>query len=257
MQDSKVMKGIIEALSAIIDETYFVANEDGLTLTAMDESHICLMHLIMPKGIFDAFEADGESKMGINLEDLVKISKRAGQSDSIELKHPADSEKFQVVIKGVGTRTFSLRLVDIDEEKVPPTSELDVPFTAKATFGVGILDQAIKDAEIYQDYLEIKMTSEMFNCKAEGEVGDVDYQLDKENLESLEVTENARGVFSLAFLKNIMKISSIADKLTLSLSDNAPAKLQFQIAESDDTKAVCTYFLAPRVEEEDDESDSE
>ena len=92
MQDSKIMKGIIESVSAIIDETYFVANPAGLTLTAMDESHICLMHMLLPANLFDGgYECGEETKMGVNLEDLVKIMKRAGASDAIEFKHQPDS----------------------------------------------------------------------------------------------------------------------------------------------------------------------
>jgi proliferating cell nuclear antigen len=258
MQDSKVMKGIIDAISAIIDETYFVANADtGLNLTAMDESHICLMHMVLPKDLFDGFECDEEAKMGINLEDLVKIMKRAGASDAIEFKHQSDSEKFQVQMKGRGTRTFSLRLVDIDEEKIPPTAELDVDFDARVTLDVGILEEAIKDAEIYQDTLEVKVTEEGLYFSAEGEVGDIQYQLDRDHLEDANIKQDGRGVFSLAFLKNIMKISTISDKVTLHIANNAPLKFEFEIAGNGDAKGKVTYFLAPRVEEDEDSYESD
>src|SRR4030065_22608 len=101
MQDSKILKGMIDAVSAIIDETYFVADEKGLNLTAMDESHICLMSMNLPKDLFDGgYECKTQVKLGINLEDMTKIMKRAGASDAIEFKHQKESEKFQVQMKG-------------------------------------------------------------------------------------------------------------------------------------------------------------
>jgi proliferating cell nuclear antigen len=256
MQDSKVMKGIIDAISAIIDETYFKANIDGLNLTAMDESHICLMHMTLPKELFDGFECDGEAKLGINLEDLVKIMNRAGKDDSIEFKHPTDSEKIQVLMKGAGTRAFSLRLVDIDEEKIPPTTELDVDFDAKITVDSNILEQAIKDAEIYQDTLEVKVTQEGLHFSAEGEVGDVSNDIDRDHLDDLNVKQDSRGVFSLAFLKNIMKMSALSQKVTLNVANNAPLRFDFEFSGSDNSyaKGKVTYFLAPRVEEGDEDS---
>jgi len=252
MQDSKILKGMIDAVSAIIDETYFVADEKGLNLTAMDESHICLMSMSLPKDLFDGgYECKAQVKLGINLEDMTKIMKRAGASDAIEFKHQKESEKFQVQMKGRGTRTFSLRLVDIDAEKIPPSAELDVKFDAKVTLDVDILDQAIKDAEIYQDTLEVQINKEGVKFSAEGEVGDIEYQLDQDHLEAADIQKGGRGVFSLSFLKNILKISAITDKVTLNIAENAPLKFEFEIENpNNQAKGKVTYFLAPRVEEE-------
>jgi len=250
MKDSKILKGIIDAVSAIIDETYFVADEKGLTLTAMDESHICLMSMNLPKELFDGgYECSEQMKMGINLEDMTKIIRRAGVQDAIEFKHQKDAEKFQVQMKGRGTRTFSLRLVDIDEEKIPPTAELDVNFEAKVTLDVDVLEEAIKDAEIYQDTLEVQINNSGVRFSAASEVGDIEYQLSSDQLHASEVKKGGRGVFSLSFLKNILKIAGITDKVTLNIADNTPLKLEFEII-NNDAKGKVMYFLAPRVEEE-------
>jgi proliferating cell nuclear antigen len=98
------------------------------------------------------------------------------------------------------------------------------------------------------------VTSEGLEFSAEGEVGDVQYQLDRDHLEDPNIKQDGRGVFSLAFLKNIMKISSISDKVTLHIANNAPLKFEFEIAGNGDAKGKVTYFLAPRVEEEDEDS---
>jgi proliferating cell nuclear antigen len=265
MQDSKILKGMVDAVSAIIDETYFVAGETGLNLSAMDESHICFMGAHLPKALFDAgYECPRQAKMGINLEDLTKVMKRGGASDAIEFKHAVDGEKFQVLMKGKGTRTFILRLVDIDEEKLPPTAELDVQFDAKVTLDVGVLDEAIKDAEIYQDTLEVQINKDGVRFSAEGEVGDIAYELPKGQLDAAVIqTERvdetgkavpvppARGVFSLSFLKNILKIKAITDKVTLSLAENVPLKLEFPVVNpNNNEQGTVWYYLAPRVEAE-------
>jgi proliferating cell nuclear antigen len=265
MNESKVLKGMIEAVSALIDETYFVADEKGLTLTAMDESHICLMSMDLPKEIFTGgYTCAEQVKMGVNLEDLSKIMKRAAAADAVEFTHKPDGEKFGVVMKGTGTRTFNTRLVEIDEEKIPPVAELDVLFGARATFDVSVLEEAVKDAEIYQDTLEITLTKDGLKMAAAGEVGDIEYLLTQDHLDALDVTTErvdkdsgktlavpvARGVFSLAFLKNILKISAITDKVTLHVAENAPMKLEFEITLPDlPAKGRVVYFMAPRVEE--------
>src|SRR4030043_611385 len=258
MQDGKTLKGIVDAVSAIIDEIKLIASEQGLRLTAMDESHICLMDAVLPKGLFDEFSCHGQEDLGLNLENLSKIMKRATARDGVEFRHQKDSEKFQVQMKGVGTRTFSLRLIDVDEEKLPPTSELDVKFEAMAKLHLDILDQAIKDAEIYQDSIEIRLSKAGVKFSAAGEVGDIEYQLDQDHLDAADIQKDGRGVFSLAFFKNILKIPPFTDKVTLHVAENAPMKLEFEIANprtnekgeplSTDVGKV-TYFLAPRGDE--------
>jgi len=263
IKDVKTIKGIIDAVSAIIDETNFVADKTGLKILAIDESHICLASMEFPAGFWDEFACDEPVKMGLSLEDLGKIAKRASASDAIELNHAPDSGKIQVQMKGKGTRTFSLRLVDIDPDKIPPTADLDVEFDAKIGIDPAVIAEAIKDAEIYQDTLEVTINAENIKFAAEGEVGDMAYVLDKDHLETFElkagedgVTLTARGVFSLAFLKNIMKANDVAEKLIISVADNAPLKFEFTIPGKDPAEGAdrvdghIIYYLAPRVEED-------
>jgi proliferating cell nuclear antigen len=263
MNDGKILKGVIEATSAIIDETYLEADEKGIKLTALDPSHICMLSIDLPKELFAEYTApEAKEKIGVNLEDLAKIMKRAGASDAIVFEHHKESEKFLIKMKNVGMRTFSTRLVEIDAEKIPPSAELDIQFTANVTLDSSLFDSAIKDCEIYQDTMEVTMNKEAgVKFSAEGEVGDIEYQLDKDHLDAVDIKTEladkdgklhpvspAHGIFSLSFLKNIMKASAIADKVTLSLAENAPMRFEFAIGEG---KGKITYILAPRVSEED------
>lgn len=255
---AKLWKGVTEAVAALIDETYLVATPEGIELTAMDESHICLLSLTLPKAWWDGYECIETARVGLNLEDLVKIVKRANAGDAIVLKYDGN-EKFQVQVKGRGTRTFSLRLVEIDEEKIPPTTDLDVDFGAKIALACGILDEAVKDAEIYQDTIEIAAKEDnRLTFTAEGEVGDMLYELDHTALESIEVTSPCGGVFSLAFLKNVLKMGDIAENVNLQIAQNAPVRAEFTIPQ-DGKEAVTTaiYWLAPRVEEDEESYEEE
>ena len=57
LKDSKIVKGIFDAVSAIISETRLKVDPDnGLTMTAMDGSHICLVSLTLNKSDLDEFE---------------------------------------------------------------------------------------------------------------------------------------------------------------------------------------------------------
>jgi len=88
-----------------------------------------------------------------------------------------------------------------------------------------------------------------------GQIGEMEYNLSKEDLIESEISETCTGAYSLTFLKAILKIASIMEKLEISLKTDHPLKMIFNLLEGGELN----YFLAPRVEEaefdEDDDMD--
>ena len=78
------------------------------------------------------------------------------------------------------------------------------------------------------------------------------YDLDEDDLIESALNDTNTGSYSLTFLKAILKIASITEKLEMSLRTDHPLKMIFNILEGGEL----SYFLAPRVEEmETDEDD--
>ncbi|MCK4479336.1 MAG: DNA polymerase sliding clamp, partial [Candidatus Lokiarchaeota archaeon] len=76
LENSRILKGIVETLASIIDETEFRVTPKEFTISAMDPSRICLLKLSIKKENFDEYQCDKDSKVGLNLDDLDKILKR-------------------------------------------------------------------------------------------------------------------------------------------------------------------------------------
>ena len=74
---------------------------------------------------------------------------------------------------------------------------------------------------------------------------------DDDGVEDFKVDEEGDGTFALSYLKNIIKIRTIADRVQLSLNPNTPIKARFTIL----SNSSFTYFLAPRIEEEEEDYD--
>jgi proliferating cell nuclear antigen PCNA len=258
MQDSKIFAGIIDILNEVIDETVIKVSKNGMEFTAFDESHICLLNALIPASMFADFKCDGAHEIGVNLEDLYKITKRFKANDALFLKYETESEKITMQAKGTGTRTFTSRVVSVDAGKIPPTSELDVEFDSNATFSINILAEAIKDSEIYADTMEIKLDASGLTTTSEGEVGEMIYNLSQDHLDAIRVAKSGTGRWSLAYLKKLVKANLLADKVTIFIADNAPMKFhvefettgQAKLLPADAPKGHVTYYLAPRVPED-------
>ncbi|MFX0132007.1 MAG: proliferating cell nuclear antigen (pcna) [Candidatus Hodarchaeota archaeon] len=249
-ETSKILKGIIETLASIIDEAKFQITPSEFIVEAMDPSRICLLNLTIKKGDFDEYQCAEEVHIGLNLDDLDKILKRSNANDSIELSFEAYEQKIKVKMKRQGstrTRTFSLALLDVDIEEIPMENLLKIEYKTNWKMDTEFFVEAIKDAEIYSEILNLKaIENEGLNFSSSGQIGEMNYELDIDDLIESDIKDSASGAYSLTFLKSILKISTITEKLSIFLKSDHPLKMIFDLLEG----GKLFYFLAPRVDSE-------
>jgi len=257
LENSRILKGIVETLASIIDETEFRVTPKKFTISAMDPSRICLLKLSINKENFDDYQCDKESKVGLNLDDLDKILKRSATNDSVEIKFNEKDQKIKIKMQREGTsriRTFSLALLDIEIEEIPMDNLLRIEYPSKWVIEPDFLVEAIKDAEIYSEILNITaIEGQGLNFTSTGQIGEMEYQLNEDDLIETDFSGTSSGAYSLTFLKAILKIASITEKLEISLKTDHPLKMIFNLLEGGEL----SYFLAPRVEEAEFEEDDD
>jgi len=250
LENSRILKGIVETLASIIDETEFRVTPKEFTISAMDPSRICLLKLSIKKDDFDDYQCSKDSKVGLNLDDLDKILKRSAANDSVEIDFNETDQKIKIKMQREGisrTRTFSLALLDIDIEEIPMDNLLKIEYPSNWVINPDFLVEAIKDAEIYSEILNINANEgQGLIFSSSGQIGEMEYDLSEEDLIESELQGSSSGAYSLTFLKAILKIASITEKLEISLKTDHPLKMNFDLLEG----GKLNYFLAPRVEEE-------
>lgn len=256
-ENSKIMKSIIETLSSIIDETKITITKSEFIIEAMDPSRVCLLRLVIKKGDFDEFESSGKFSICINLDDLDRILKRCNNDDALTLSYTDDSRKVKIQMKkddSSRTRTFSLATLELDIEDIPFENLINIDYATRFKIVPDIIIEAIKDAEIYSEVLNVK-SDENFGLifSSTGQIGEMEYQLEKDDLIEQDLTGVEMSAYSLTFLKNFLKISNITEKLEISLKSDHPLKMDFSILEGGDLVS----FLAPRVEEVDFDEDED
>ncbi|MHA1148816.1 MAG: proliferating cell nuclear antigen (pcna) [Promethearchaeota archaeon] len=257
LDNSRVLKGIVETLASIITETEFKVTPKEFTISAMDPSRICLLKLSIANDSFDDFKCKKESKVGLNLEDLDKILKRTSSNDTIQLDFNEKDQKIRIKMQREGSsraRNFSLALLDIDTEEIPMENLLQIEYDSTWVIEPEFLVEAIKDAEIYSEILNIKAEEDKgLIFSSTGQIGEMEYELSLDDLVEANLSGTSSGAYSLTFLKAILKISSITEKLEISLKTDHPLKMIFDLLEG----AKLNYFLAPRVEEADFDEDDD
>jgi proliferating cell nuclear antigen len=241
LDDPKMLKSSIDAVSNMIDEAGVNVTEDGIRLKAMDPAHVALVDLELSKDAFDEYEATEPLVLGLDLERFNTILKRCG-SDKIFLQFDSDNNALSIKFKNSSTRTFSLPLIEVSEEELKvPTLE----FPCKIEIDPRILSEGIKDAEIVSDHVVLRVDENTLYISAKGDLGNVEVKVSKDEAKLFEVSQSCRSMFSIEYLKDMIKASDVAESVRIFLGDNIPVKMDF-IAEN----ARLSFLLAPRIESE-------
>ena len=80
------MAQILEATKELVTDANFDCSPTGFSLQAMDSSHVSLVALNLRSDGFDHFRCDRNISMGMNLNNMAKMLKCAGNDDTITMK---------------------------------------------------------------------------------------------------------------------------------------------------------------------------
>jgi proliferating cell nuclear antigen len=244
--DAKFLRDLATTISILVDEATFHINPEGMKLRAMDPSRVAMIDLESPKTLFEEYVCNEPTKLCINIGELLKLLKRAGKDEPIELVVDEKSTKLNLKISGKYTRTFSMPTLEISEEEVP-TPKLTFNTKAKAT--TDGLQQAVEDAQLVSDHVRIEADNEKLVLRAAGDIMSATIELQKgsDALLELESKEISKATYSLSYLLEIIKAAATtSDIATLEFSTDMPLKLDFQQAR----EGKLTFYLAPRIEVE-------
>src|SRR5207302_11265075 len=76
MNDARLFRNLIDAISSLIEEADFNANSEGIKLRSMDKSHITMVDFEWPKTSFDSYECTTQTQLRLSVSNLLKLLKR-------------------------------------------------------------------------------------------------------------------------------------------------------------------------------------
>ncbi|MDH5481385.1 MAG: proliferating cell nuclear antigen (pcna) [Candidatus Bathyarchaeota archaeon] len=246
VSDAKLLRDMTTAISILVDEATFKIDPHSIKLRAMDPSRVAMVDFEWSKTVFEEYICTESTKMCINISELLKLLKRAGKDEVVELSLDEKTGRLQVKITGKYTRNFTMPTLEASEEEVP-TPKLTFNVRAKAT--TGGLSQAIEDAQLVSDHVRIEADAEKIVFNATGDLMGATISLQKgsDTLLDLEAKESSKATFSLSYLSEIIKAAAAtSDIATIEFSTDMPIKLDFQQAK----EGKLMFYLAPRIETE-------
>ncbi len=236
-----ILSKAIELISELVTEVRLKVNEFGMSITAIDPANVAMINLKIPQSAFSQFETEKET-LGINLDNLKKVLKRAGSGSSIILEKKENL--LDITIQDKIKRNFKINLIEIESEEIDFNSKLqNMEFSTKVEINSIDLVSSIEDCLIVSDacYFTKENGNFILGAKAINSARS-EFSGDEAKISG----EDAKAKYSLEYLSKFMKGAKICEKINMEFAANHPLKMEFKSAHVE-----IDFVLAPRVETED------
>ncbi|AKG38875.1 MAG: proliferating cell nuclear antigen (pcna) [Infirmifilum sp.] len=240
--DAREWRYILESLSTIVDEANFLASPDGLRLRALDPGRVAMVDLFMPAGLFEEYSVDSETKIGVVLDDINKVLKRAKSDDKLVFE--VGEGRLTIILQGRAERRFRFPLLDIAGQELPSPK---LNFTVAAKMLSDTFRDALKDASLVSEAVKLKAEDESLHLSARSDRGEIEtkFTIESGSLLEIDVKEPSEASYGIDFLDKIVsKAYRVSDIMALRFATNMPIEMSFDIAGGGTLK----YLLAPRME---------
>ena len=246
-----VLKKIIDAIKELVTEVNFEVTPEGLSVQAMDASHVALVVLTLDAENFEDFRCDRPQTLGISITNLAKLLKIAGNEDEITLRAEDEASHLTLVFKGKRDEKiseFNLNLLTLDSEHlgIPEEEHCAEVVMASAEFS-----RICRELTQVTDTLNIGVDKEALKLAVSGDLGAGSITIranDSDKAEEkllLRASEPISMAFALRYLNLFNKAASLSEEVQICMSPEVPIVMKFAF-----DLGSLKYYLAPKISED-------
>lgn len=119
LEQGSTLKKIVEAIKDIVNNVNLEATPKGISMQAMDPTHVALVGLTLTDEGFKEYRADKNFSLGIKLANLNKLLKCAGNDDMITLTCEDEPTQLTLTFDSPNqTASFNLNLMNFNGEQL-------------------------------------------------------------------------------------------------------------------------------------------
>jgi len=232
-------------------------NDSGISLQAMDTSHVALVAMTLRSDGFDPYRCDRNTTLGINLGTLSKVLKSAQNEDVLTIRTGSKPDVLNLTYESAKSDRvgeYEVKLMDIDSEHL---SVPDTDYAAEVILPSTEFLRICRDFNGIAETITIGVTKNAVKFSCSGDVGNGQVTLkphevmDKpDDTVKIVHTQTVSCDFSLKYLVNFTKASPLAGSVKLSMGPDIPLMVSYNM-EIGDLK----FYLAPKIDENDDDDE--
>ncbi|EFX02505.1 proliferating cell nuclear antigen [Grosmannia clavigera kw1407] len=250
LEQASVLKKVVEAIKDLVQDCNFDCNDSGIALQAMDNSHVALVSMLLKADAFEPFRCDRNVALGVNLTSLTKVLRAAQNEDILTLKAEDAPDSLNMMFESRDSdrvSEYDLKLMDIDQEHlgIPETE-----YAATISMPSSEFRRICTDLMAMSESVTIEATKDGIRFASNGDIGSgsvtlrshTNVEKPNENID-IELSETVALTFSLKYLVNFCKASSLSTSVKICLSNEVPLLVEYIVSGS----SYLRFYLAPKI----------
>ena len=238
LYNPSIFKEVFDCISHIVDECKLEFSNFGLTINALDKSHITFISLDFKYHLFDTYEVPENETILIDTVEFIKVLKRC-KNDEI-MKIETDNNNLILTFEGESTRKYNLRLIDNEyETPQPPRVEYPVTITAPSN----LIKDTLSDMKLFSENFRISVDEDYLRLYTEGMKGSTEMKY----LHGSNINTYVKSGYSIEKFMDIFRASKLTETVELGLGNDLPVTITFKLVSGDGS---VSFLLAPRLEEQ-------
>jgi len=250
-----ILKKTLEAIKDLINEGTWDCSSAGISLQAMDNSHVSLVALNLRADGFEKFRCDRNLSMGMNLGSMAKILKCSENNDVVTIKAQDDPDTVTFVFEAPNhdkVSDFEMKLMNLDTEHLGIP---DTDYSVKVKMPSSEFQRICRDLSQIGDSVLITCTKDGIRFSASGDLGTGNIKLSQtadvdkeEQAVIIEMQEAVNLTFALRYLNSFTKATPLSTQVSLSLSADVPLVVEYKIEDMGHLR----FYLAPKIDDSED-----
>lgn len=280
-------KKIVECMKDLVNEANLDCSPAGVTIQAMDSSHVALVHLLLHYDGFSHYSCERNQVLGVSMQNLSKILKITDNSDKLTLRHEDDGDVLVIsTVSKDSTKAseFQMKLMEIEGASLGIP---DLDYRNRVTLPASEFAKIVRDLAVLGDTVTVSLDRTGVKFSASGDIaegyafiraggvdkvkpesgikGEVKQERAEEDDEAPiatkikeEVSEKDAAVevtveepislsFALRFFNIFGKGSVLADRVTLCFAKDSPCMVEYKL----EGMGYLRFYLAPKLDDTD------
>ncbi|BFH73445.1 DNA polymerase sliding clamp [Sulfurisphaera javensis] len=241
--NAKDFYSLLSGLLKVTDEIVLNFSEDSIFSRYLTEDKVLMVILKISKEFLDDYTIDKPQGIKIKIDDLKKILGKA-KSKSATVTFEETEAGLKVTVRDEKTGTRSNIYIKGEKVSIDQLTEPKVNLSASFTTDGDVLKDIARDLSLIGEEVQISAEEDsiVFYVEESGKTYRSVLRQDKP-LKSLNIESQSKAVYSIEVLKDVLKVSSISQNVTVGFGNNIPMKIEVPT----DSGGQLIFWIAPRL----------
>lgn len=232
-----IFVAIFQHISKFTEHLNLMFEKERLFVQAINNSHIVILEIYLPKEWFSKYETDG-TRIGVNAALFYKVLKKREKTQMIHMYYNGSQIHFHFTgpDKTIFDKQFEIPLIDLESDI------LDIPHIihqAEFSLSTDKFASLVSQLKEFGDSLEIECSEEKIAlCSHSSENGKMGAEISIDDLEefSIDEGEKIRLEFALRYLHDICQYQRLTKRVEIKISTDFPMMILYRLGDSLDSE---------------------